>query len=181
MTQEVEKKIEILTRISSGLAAGAAIGATTGLALGAGIGSFLLPGVGTIIGAGLGGTVAALSRKREKRKRFSLLLDAVALSKPDLRKDIVTILDAEIIFPQAEEIKEKLIQLRILVEESNLSPFEKKDAANSIMEIAVEIENAESLTIRDGVDYFLQKLTEIAKISSSLIESIQELSILILG
>jgi hypothetical protein len=182
VTQETEKKIEILTRITSGLAAGAALGATTGLALGGVIGSFLspLPGVGTIIGAAVGGAIAASKRARDKRKTLSLLLDAVSLSKPDLREDIATILDAKIILPRAEEIKEKLIQLRIFVEESNLSRFEKKDAANSIMEIVVEIENAKGLTIKEGVNYFLQKLTEIAKSSSSLIEYIQELSRLIL-
>jgi hypothetical protein len=73
-------------------------------------------------------------------------------------RDISIIQGAPIQHPKANEVKQKLIELRKSIEDSHLTKFQKNDALNSLKELTEQLETEETPERQEGILYYLKNL-----------------------
>lgn len=88
----------------------------------------------------------------------------------------ITINNSDVNHPKAKEIKDKLIDLSKAVENSDLSDFEKNDALDYVKKITKELEKKDETKQKEGVKYYLEKVSSIVQGVSPAIVIIQTIA-----
>ncbi|MDJ0729027.1 MAG: hypothetical protein QNJ33_03455 [Crocosphaera sp.] len=126
-----------LAATASAAAVGGAVGTGTGLAIGLAVGSLILPGIGTVIGMTAAGALSHILNKNsiqdEVKEVLNQILSAVK-NDTVLDNDISEILDTNIKHDRVIDIKKSFVELRIMIELTNLQNYLKNDANHQTME-----------------------------------------------
>ncbi len=133
-----------LAATASAAAVGGAVGTGTGLAIGLAVGSLIFPGVGTLIGMTAAGALSHILNKNSIQNEVKEVLNQILSAvKNDtvLDNDISEILDANIKHDRVIEIKKYFVELRIMIELTDLQNYLKNDANHQTMEGFKELKN----------------------------------------
>jgi hypothetical protein len=76
-------------------------------------------------------------------------------------RDVSIIQGLPIHHPQANEVKQKLVELRQAIDTSEMPDFKKNDALSRLEQLAKQLEKADSPDRQSGAKYFLEQIVKI--------------------
>lgn len=76
-------------------------------------------------------------------------------------RDVSIIQGLPIRHPQANEVKQKLVELRQAIDASEAPDFKKSDALSRLDQLAKQLEKADSPDRQSGAKYFLEQIVKI--------------------
>ncbi|MEM8719939.1 MAG: hypothetical protein AAGE84_11605 [Cyanobacteria bacterium P01_G01_bin.39] len=76
-------------------------------------------------------------------------------------QDISIIQSLPISHPQADQIKQKLIELRKVIDGADIEDFKKNDALDRLQKLTQQLENQNNAESKAGSKYFLEQIVKI--------------------